>query len=230
MSERGRIIGAGKLTGQLDQFNEIARQLSCDLILTSTLAELRACAIGTGCIVSELLVGNQSILQVLPQLNQERPTFKVLVLSDSVDVSIAVRAMKAGAFNVLTPDAGSTTLMLSIHEAMIAAAEAAAQLKREEDLLKVIRDLNSGETAVLRMVLAGQINKEIADKLGVSGRTIELRRQKILQATGATNAVRLAYLISQNPRVWQYLNESQPDDPSDADTVPEMNVPGKGEL
>jgi two-component system response regulator FixJ len=226
MPERVRLIAAGCPSPRLEQLTEIARQLNCDFLSASTVAELQACAVGSGCIVSELLIGSHNLLQSLPQLVQERPTFKVIVLSDNVDVSIAVRAMKAGAFNVLMQDTGATTLMLSIHDAIIASAEAASQARQEEDLLKVIREFNAGEAAVLRMVLAGQINKEIADKLGVSARTVELRRQKILHATGATNAVRLAYLISQFPRVWQYLNESQPEDPSDADTVPEMNVPG----
>ncbi len=225
MSERVRLIAAGCRRERLEQLSEIARQLSCDLIIASSFEDLLACSTGRGCIVSELLLGNQNLFQSLPQLIQERPTFKVIVLSDNVDVSIAVRAMKAGAFNVLTPEAGTSTLVLSIHDALLAATEAASQVQREEELLKVVRGFNPGEMAVLRLVLAGLINKEIADKLRLSGRTIELRRQKVLQATGANNAVRLAYLISQFPRVWQFINDSQPDDPSDADTVPEMNVP-----
>jgi FixJ family two-component response regulator len=225
MPERGRLIVAGSPSERSEQFMQIARQLSCDIVLASNYDEILACSVGSGCIVSDLLVGNQNLIQSLAQLIQERPTFKVIVLSDSVDVSIAVRAMKAGAFNVLSPGAGGTTLMLSVHEAMLAAAEVYARVKQEDELLKKLQEFSPGETAVLRLVLTGMINKEIADKLGVSGRTVELRRQKILQATGASNAVRLAYLISQFPRVWKYVSDTPPDDMSDADTVPEMNVP-----
>ncbi len=115
--------------------------------------------------------------------------------------------------------------MLAIHEAVIAAAETHATTREEENLLKVVQQLNPGEMAVLQMVLAGLQNREIAERLHVSGRTVELRRQKILQSTGAANAVRLAYLISRSSRVWQFVNDSQSQDLADADTVPEMNVP-----
>lgn len=225
MSERGRLVLAGCPGERLEQFEAIARQLSCDLMSASSLSDLLAFTTGYGCIVSELLIGNHSFLDALPKLIQDRPTFKMIVLSNSIDVSIAVRAMRAGAFNVLTPQAGSTTLMLTIHEALTAATEANSAAREEDNLLKVVQQLNPGEIAVLRMVLAGLTNKEIADRLRVSARTVELRRQKILQATGAANAVRLAYVISRSPRIWQFVNETEPEDLSDADTVPEMNVP-----
>lgn len=225
MSERGRLVLAGCPGGRLDQFESIARQLSCDLMSASCYDDLLAFTTGYGCIVSELLVGNHSLLQSLAKLIQDRPTFKVIVVSENIDVSISVRAMKAGAFNVLTPQSGITTLMLAIHEAVIAAAETNSTTREEDDLLRVVKQFNPGEMAVLQMVLAGLQNREIADKLGVSARTVELRRQKILQTTGAANAVRLAYVISRSERVWHYVSDSQSQDLADADTVPEMNVP-----
>lgn len=225
MAERGRLVLAGCPPERLEQFSTIARQLSCEFYSCHNLEDLLAFTQGAGCIIADLLVGSVNLLDLLPQLIQDRPTFKVLVFSTNADVSTAVRVMKAGAFNVLTPQSGATALMLSIHEALIAAADAESQVRRDEELLAVIREFSPGEMAVLRLVLTGLINRDIAERLRISPRTVELRRQKILHATKAANAVRLAYVISRSPRVWQVVNEAPAEDLHDADTVPEMNVP-----
>ncbi|WP_291240849.1 LuxR C-terminal-related transcriptional regulator [Gemmobacter sp.] len=62
------------------------------------------------------------------------------------------------------------------------------------DLAARFAALSAREVEVMELILEGQLNKQIADRLGIAQRTVEVHRARVLQKTGARNSVELARL------------------------------------
>ena len=121
-------------------------------------------------------------------LNRRRP---VIFLTGHGDVPMAVDMLKNGAFDFFEKPFNDNQLMDRVLQALQASCEAAA----EEALLDRLKALSSREREVLDLILAGKMNKVIADELGISMRTVEVHRAHIFDKMNVKTAVELARLI-----------------------------------
>jgi two-component system response regulator DctR len=115
----------------------------------------------------------------------------VIFLTGHGDVPMAVDTLKRGAFDFFEKPFNDNQLMDRVQEALVASREAnaAAAIHARLD------SLSTREREVLDLILAGNMNKIIADKLGISMRTVEVHRAHIFDKMNVKTAVELARLL-----------------------------------
>lgn len=146
-----------------------------------------------GCVVSDVRMPGMDGLTLLRRLRSNGGALPLILITGHGDVAMAVAAMKAGAFDFIEKPFEAETLIGSIEAALstrgtdLAGAEATAPRKRLEDL-------TSREYEVLRHIVSGKSNKEAAADLGISQRTVESHRARIMEKTGAKGLAELVRL------------------------------------
>jgi two-component system, LuxR family, response regulator DctR len=124
----------------------------------------------------------------LRNLTQRLP---VIFLTGHGDVPMAVDTLKRGAFDFFEKPFNDNKLMDRVHEALAASIEAGAAAVFQSRLAT----LSIREREVLDLILAGKMNKVIADELGISMRTVEVHRAHIFDKMNVKTAVELARLL-----------------------------------
>ncbi len=134
----------------------------------------------------------------LKRLVAFRPRFATIVALEGCTVPQAIEGMKLGAFTVLTAPFLPQELKQAIDAAAANSAhESRASLQRK-DAEASFRLLTLRERDVFRLVVAGHTNKDIAYQLGVSRRTVEVHRARVMRKMGASSVpelVRAAMLL-----------------------------------
>lgn len=115
----------------------------------------------------------------------------VIFLTGHGDVPMAVSALKRGAFDFFEKPFNDNSLMDRVEEALAASRKAAAGAVVQARLAT----LSAREREVLDLILAGMMNKVVADKLGISMRTVEVHRAHIFDKMRVKTAVELAGLL-----------------------------------
>jgi len=115
----------------------------------------------------------------------------VIFLTGHGDVPMAVDSLKRGAFDFFEKPFNDNQLMDRVEEALAKSRQAAASGAVRERLAT----LSAREREVLDLILAGNMNKVVADKLGISMRTVEVHRAHIFDKMQVKTAVELAGLL-----------------------------------
>jgi two-component system response regulator DctR len=115
----------------------------------------------------------------------------VIFLTGHGDVPMAVDSLKRGAFDFFEKPFNDNKLMDRVEEALAASRAAAASGQAHLRLAT----LSAREREVLNLILAGKMNKVIADELGISMRTVEVHRAHIFDKMNVKTAVELARLL-----------------------------------
>ena len=146
-----------------------------------------------GCLLLDVQMPQMDGLQLLRLLAAVGAGLPMIVVSAQADVTTAVRAMKAGAVDFIEKPYEADELLKSIE----LATDKAALGRRAAKATTRIAKLSPREREVLDGIVAGRINKSIASDLGISIRTVEMHRARMLKRLGTrrlAEAVRLAVL------------------------------------
>ena len=150
----------------------------------------------TGCVLLDVRLPGMSGLEVQAQLHKMRNDLPVIVMTGEGDIHTAVRAMKAGAADFLEKPYSDHTLLKAI-EAAFANENRFNRDSEIEDATRRVAMLSSREREVLDGLLAGQPNKLIAYQLGISVRTVEVHRARMMERLGMrqlAEAIRLGVM------------------------------------
>jgi two-component system response regulator DctR len=115
----------------------------------------------------------------------------VIFLTGHGDVPMAVDSLKRGAFDFFEKPFNDNQLMDRVEEALAASRKAASR----DAIHARLATLSAREREVLDLILAGNMNKVVADKLGISMRTVEVHRAHIFDKMQVKTAVELAGLL-----------------------------------
>lgn len=153
--------------------------------------------VGAGCVLLDVRMPDIDGLEIQARLAEVNPALAVIIITGHGDVPMAVRAMKAGAFDFIEKPFTDDALIGSLRRAWDANQEAAAQPDRNGDseLLQRIDNLTPRERDVLNQLIIGRPNKIIAYELGISPRTVEVHRARVMdkmQAKSLSHLVRMA--------------------------------------
>jgi two-component system response regulator DctR len=118
-------------------------------------------------------------------------TAPVIFLTGHGDIGMAVDALKRGAFDFFEKPCDDNALMDRVQQALAHARAAGSAAQVHERLAS----LSAREREVLDLILAGKMNKVIADELGISMRTVEVHRAHIFDKMQVKTAVELAGLL-----------------------------------
>lgn len=155
---------------------------------------------GCACVVLDIrLDGGMSGLEVFDALQASGPGLPVVFLTGHADVPMAVEALKKGAFDFLEKPFNDNALVDRVIAGLQTADAALQGEKRRDGIDRRLASLTLREREVLDHLLAGSLNKQIADTLGVSMRTVEVHRARVFEKMGVRNAVELARMLSTHP-------------------------------
>lgn len=155
---------------------------------------------GAACIVLDVRMPGMDGLTLLETMGAARQGVPVIMMTGHGDVPLAVRAMRAGAADFVEKPFQDSRLLQSIATAIEAAAPMPAAV--DDDLVARFAQLTPRETEVMRQMVIGHPNKIIAFNLGLSPRTVEIHRGRVMQKSGAESLphlVRLAIKAGHDP-------------------------------
>ena len=147
-----------------------------------------------GCVVADLSMPEMDGLELQSTLARSGVRLPLLFLSGHGDIPSTVRAMKGGAVDFLEKHASREQLVTAIRRALARDSVEHEERERVAVLRRRFDGLSRRELEVLREVLRGQMNKQIAATLGISERTVKLHRTSIKAKIGVSSAARLATL------------------------------------
>jgi FixJ family two-component response regulator len=152
---------------------------------------------GPGCLLLDLRMPGPSGLDLQQALGRHGIRLPVIFLTGHGDLASGVQAMKAGAVDFLTKPVEREALLAAIATAL--EADAAQRSARGDDaqLRHRFAQLTAREREVFELVVAGRLNKQIADVLGIAERTVKAQRAQVMAKLGAANAAELGKLAAQ---------------------------------
>lgn len=154
-----------------------------------------------GCVLTDVRMPGLDGLELLLRLQQGGFRRPIVVMTAHGDVSMAVRAMKAGAVDFVEKPFDDRAL-LAVIEATLGAQQASGAAGADGAAAR-IASLSPRERDVLNLLLMGKPNKHIARDLGLSPRTVEVHRARLMTKLGVgsfAEAVRLAVQAELGPR------------------------------
>ena len=129
--------------------------------------------------------------ELFDQLAERKIRLPVILVSDKARASVIVRAMRAGALNYLEKSTPRAALWEAVLEAMETDAENRTRRRRVRKVRRRLSGLTPGERQVRERGLGGGSNREIAEALDVSTRTVEVRRAKLMNKMRAGSLAEL---------------------------------------
>lgn len=151
-----------------------------------------------GCVLLDVRMPEMDGFEVHARLRLINPDLPVIVVTAQGDVQTAVRAMKAGAADFIEKPYSDDALIASI-ESALKTSPAKGRADDIANAVALINTLSPRERQVLEALVAGQQNKVIAFDLGISVRTVEVHRSRMMDRLGVhqfAEAVRLLVLAS----------------------------------
>jgi len=150
-----------------------------------------------GCAVLDIRMPGMDGMQLQQELNRRNIKLPIVFLTGHGDIPLSVKAVKAGAVDFLTKPVTRENLLLSVRSAILESKRLITQLANGQDAKSKLADLTEREREVMALAVAGSPNKEIARRLGISHRTVEIHKSKIMHKTGASNLLDLARIANE---------------------------------
>jgi FixJ family two-component response regulator len=148
-----------------------------------------------GCLVLDVRMPEMSGLELQEQLNLQGSIIPVIFITGHGDVPMAVEAMQAGAFDFLQKPFRDQDLIDRIQRALEKDRSNRSALTERNTIRERLESLTPREREVLTMVTSGKANKVMASDLGVSQRTVEIHRSRVMEKMGATSLAQLVRMV-----------------------------------
>ena len=149
-----------------------------------------------GCILLDIRMDGMSGPELFELLNERGSILPVIFLTGHGDVPMAVSTLKKGAFDFVEKPCNDNELVNRVVEALKLDANQRALASSADSVNARLGKLTTRERQVMELVLAGKLNKVIADDLQISMRTVEVHRSNLLDKMGVRTAVELAQLLA----------------------------------
>jgi len=144
-----------------------------------------------GCLILDIRMPEMSGLEVQQQLNRVGAMLPVIFITGHGDVPMAVQAMKEGAFQFVQKPFRHQELLDHINHALQFDRDNRKDLALRADVQRRLETLTPREKQVMDMVVEGEANKVMAIDLGLSERTVEIHRAKVMEKMGARSVAHL---------------------------------------
>lgn len=152
----------------------------------------------SGCLLLDVRMPGMSGLELQEYLRRNEINIPVIVITGHGDVPMSVRAMKEGAIDFIEKPFNDELLLDAIRNALALDARQREKQALRAELASRLALLTPREHEVMEMVTAGRSNKEIASALGVSAKTVEAHRAKVMdkmKAGSLAELVRMSMLV-----------------------------------
>ena len=157
-----------------------------------------------GCLIVDVRMPGMSGLELQEQLNLRGAMIPVIFITGHGDISMAVEAMRHGAFDFLPKPFRDQDLLDRVQRALEKDAANRLELAQTDRIRGLFETLTPREREVLELVTSGKPNKVMAADLGVSQRTIEIHRARVMEkmhANSLAQLVRMAMALKERSSV-----------------------------
>lgn len=142
-----------------------------------------------GCIILDIRLPGISGIEVQEQLNKQNNVLPIVFITAHGDIDMAVRAMKAGAFDFVTKPFSNQNLLTAVQKSFVKLQDSIKSIEFREKLYK----LTPRESEIIHYIVSGKMNKEISYALNIAISTVEIHRANIMKKLSVRN---IAELIS----------------------------------
>jgi FixJ family two-component response regulator len=150
-----------------------------------------------GCIILDVNMPDMDGPALQEELSHRGLHLPIIFLTGQGTIPLTVRALKAGALDFLTKPVKGEILLARVQEALQQLSVTRQQARDSESITARLATLTEREREVMMLAVAGYTSKEIAQRLNISYRTVEIHRAHVMQKTGTSNMLELARITSQ---------------------------------
>ncbi len=154
-------------------------------------AELRR----PGCLLLDVRMPGMGGLRLLEQMNSDAANLPVILFTGHGDVTMAVNALKTGAFDFVEKPATHQEILERVQNALAVNGDICARDVERVRFEHLLAHLSRRESEVLEYLIKGHSNKTMALQLGISERTIEKHRESLMQKMGARSLAELIRMV-----------------------------------
>lgn len=158
-----------------------------------------------GCLLLDVRMPGLSGPDLQRELNARGWCIPVIFISGHADVPMAVEAMRCGAFDFLQKPFKDQDLLDRVKRALAADCEQRVRMQARRATRDRLNSLTPREREVLEGIAAGHRNKVVAYHLGISQRTVEIHRSRIMEKTSAQSLAQLVRMMATLPARTQEL-------------------------
>ncbi len=149
-----------------------------------------------GCIILDVSMPGMDGPQLQEELARRGVGLPVIFLSGHGTIPATVRAIKAGALDFLTKPVDGAVLLDRVRTALEQCSVRREQEQLYQSIATRLATLSEREREVMALAIAGHTSKEIAQRLAISFRTVEIHRAHVMQKTGSSNLLELARIAA----------------------------------
>ncbi|WP_305984416.1 response regulator transcription factor [Roseibium sp. MMSF_3544] len=149
------------------------------------------------CVMLDVHMPGRSGIEILKALNAENYPAPIFIISGQGDIPMAVEAIRNGAFDFIEKPFSAESVLERVKDAVTAMKQ-----RQEVDTTQTFQGaelLTRRELEVLKEITDGASNKEAGRTLGISPRTVEVHRARIMEKLGARNAADLVRIVLGHP-------------------------------
>ena len=144
-----------------------------------------------GCVVLDVRMPGMSGLELFEELSRRRCTLPVVFITGHGDVPMAVSALKKGAVDFIEKPFSERDMLRLIEQCLKLERENRDKRLLDADTARRLEHLTQREREVLDLIIVGKLNKQIADVLGISIKTVEVHRARVMEKMGANSLAEL---------------------------------------
>ncbi len=149
----------------------------------------------SGCLLLDIRMPGMNGLELQAHFNQQNIRLPIIIITGHGDVPMSVRAMKAGAVDFIEKPFNDELLLESIRSALEIDSEQRLLQTERSEIATRLEQLTPREHEVMSMVTDGKANKEIAAALGVSAKTVEAHRARVMEKMQASSLAALVKMV-----------------------------------
>lgn len=150
-----------------------------------------------GCILLDVDMPGMSGVELQERLGLANCLLPIVFLTGQGDIATSVRTIKAGAEDFLCKPVGVEPLIDAIERALARYRKQAGALSHRRALARRFNSLTAREREVFELLITGALNKQVADKLGNTERTVKAHRRSIMDKLGVRSVAELVHIAGQ---------------------------------
>ena len=143
------------------------------------------------CLIVDIRMARMGGLELQDRLMEHKSPLPIVFITGHGDVPMAVNTMKKGALDFIQKPFNEAELLPLVERMLDHAREAFAESQHAANRDALLSKLTGREAQVLERIVAGRLNKQIADDLGISIKTVEAHRANIMEKMGANTVADL---------------------------------------
>ncbi len=147
------------------------------------------------CLLVDVHMPEMTGLELQEEITRRGVSLPLIIITGQGDVPLAVKAMRIGAFDFLEKPFDDEVLLESIQRALSAGRQMASRQGDAKTAAALLERLTGREKEVLNLLTLGETNKIIGHHLGISPRTVEVHRARLLEKMGARNVADLVRTV-----------------------------------